>query len=340
MVIARESLASASYDFGRFGTISAAYVERTFRGQTSNTIVGVGYTLNLGRWGYVGVSASRVRAEDRTAEFNALWTVPFGAFENASYGYDHLRNSSGNDHSQQSIEVQRNLPLGEGYGYRLSAVTNGPRQAEFDYQNSFGTYAVQVGQSQGQTSERVAASGGIGFIANNLFLSRAVQDSFGLVRLPGYPGVRVYSENQVIGRTDAKGELVVPRLLPYQKNTLRIEQADLPFDVEFDVLSHDAVPYFRSGVVVEFTARSVRGALVKILQEDDAPVPTGALVRLEGQQGTFPVALDGDAYLTDLIPRNRATVTWRGRTCSFEFAYPETGDAQPRLGPFVCRRIN
>jgi outer membrane usher protein len=238
------------------------------------------------------------------------------------------------------LGIQRDLPLGEGFGYRLRASDKGPRQAEIDYQNRYGTYTAEVAQADGKTGERVSASGGIGVISGNIFMSRTINDSFGLVRLRGYPDVRVYSENQEIGRTDAGGEVIVPRLLPYQKNTLRIEQGDLPFDAEFDVLARDAVPYARSGVVVEFAVRPARGAIVRILREDNSPLPAGAVVRVVGQESDFPVALDGDAYLTGLMPRNRAIATWRGQECAFEFDYPETRDPQPRLGPFVCRRLH
>src|SRR5207237_61396 len=111
LVVERQLLASAGYTFGRYGTLSVAYVARSYH---------------------------------------------------------------------------RNLPLGEGFGYRLRASDQGPRQAEIDYQNRYGTYSAEVAQAQGQTGERVSASGGVGFIGGNMFLSRTINDSFGLVRLPGY----------------------------------------------------------------------------------------------------------------------------------------------------------
>jgi len=340
-VIARELLASAGYTFGRYGTIGVTYVARSYRDQPSTTIGSLAYSFDVGRWGYVGVSMSRVRADDRSTQFNASWTLPLGTSTSAALSIDRVRSTApGADHDERALSIQRDLPLGEGFGYRLRASDKGPRRAEIDYQNRYGTYSAEVAQAQGQTGERVSASGGVGVIGGNVFLSRTINDSFGLVRLPGYPDVRVYSENQVIGRTDAAGELVVPRLLPYQKNTVRIEQADLPFDVEFDVLARDAIPYARSGVVVEFGVRPARGALVKIMQDNGVAVPAGALVRVEGQEGAFPVALDGDAYLTGLFPRNRATATWGDQKCAFEFDYPETPDPQPRLGPFACRRLH
>ncbi len=340
-VVSRELLASAGYVFGRYGTISVAYVARSFREQPTTTIVSAGYTFSVERWGYFGVSVSRVRAEDRSTQFNGTWTVPLGMSTSATASIDRVRSTApDSDRDERTFSIQRDLPLGEGFGYRLRASDHGPRQAEIDYQNRYGTYSAQVAQAQGQTAERISATGGIGFIAGNVFLSRAINDSFGLVRLPGYPGVRVYSENQEIGRTDAAGEVIVPRLLAYQKNTLRIEQGDLPFDAEFDALARDAVPYARSGVVVEFLVRPARGALIKITQDDGSAVPAGALVRVEGQDGAFPVALNGDAYLTGLAARNHAVATWLDHKCAFEFDYPETGDPQPRLGPFVCRRLH
>jgi outer membrane usher protein len=341
LVVARQLLASAGYTFGRYGTLSAAYVARSYRDQPSTTIGSLGYSFEVERWGYFGVSMSRVRAEDRSTQFNATWTLPLGTSTSAALSIDRAHSSAaGADHDERALSIQRNLPLGEGFGYRLRASDQGPRQAEIDYQNRYGTYSAEVAQAQGQTGERVSASGGVGFISGNVFLSRTINDSFGLVRVPGYPDVRVYSENQEIGRTNAAGELIVPRLLPYQKNTVRIEQGDLPFDAEFDVLARDAVPYSRSGVVVEFAVKPSRGALVKIMQDDGAPVPAGAQVRVEGQDGAFPVALDGDAYLTGLAARNRAVATWPDHECAFEFDYPTIGDPQPRLGPFVCRRLH
>jgi outer membrane usher protein len=155
----------------------------------------------------------------------------------------------------------------------------------------------------------------------------------------GYPDVRVYAENQEIGRTDAGGSLVVPRLLAYQRNALRIEQADLPFDAEFDALLQDAVPYARNGVVIDFAVRPARGALVTFVQENGDAVPPGTRVRVDGGERSFAVANGGVAYLAGLAARNRVVLSWRDRVCTVEFELPATADPQPRLGPFVCASV-
>ena len=339
-----EWLATADYSFGRYGSVAFTYVSRAYLNQPTTTVAALGYSLSLERYGYVGFSVSRVGAIERTTTINALWTVPLGATTSASLGFDRTRGSKGVDgssgtgnHDGRTLTVQRNLPVGEGFGYRLYVDNDDARRGQIDYQNRIGTYSVEVAQLNGKTGERLSASGGLGMISGNFFLSRTISDSFGLVRLPGYPGVRVYAENREIGRTNAAGELIVPRLLPYLRNALRIEQSDLPLDAEFEVLDRAAVPFARSGVVVDFDVKPSRGAVVTIVQGDGAAVPSGAQVRVEGQERAAPVALDGAAYLTGLVARNRVSVTWQDNACTFEFDYPATRDPQPSIGPFVCR---
>jgi P pilus assembly protein, porin PapC len=244
---------------------------------------------------------------------------------------------AGASDDERSLTLQHDLPAGEGFGWRLRGSDHGMRQAELAYQHRYGTYSAEVAQLQGRTGERINVSGGLGAIGDTVFLSRAIDDSFGMVRMPGYPDVRVYSENQEIGRTDASGILIVPRLLPYQRNAIRIEQGDLPFDAEFTALAQDAVPFARSGVVIDFAVRPARGALLRIVQESGAPVPAGARVQIDGQDRTFFVALDGAAYVAGLSANNRAVVSWHDRACALDFDLPAGDDPQPRLGTFVCR---
>ena len=334
----REWLASADHSFGRYGSLALAYVSRAFFRQPTTTVASIGYSLSLGRYGYVAFSMSRITATDRTTTLNALWTIPLDTSTSVGVGIDRVRTSDGAaDRDGRSLSIQRNLPVGDGWGYRARIDSDEERRAQLDYQNRFGTYSIEVAQAAGQSGQRITASGGLGVISGNVFMSRAIYDSFGLVRVPGYADVRVYAENRLVGRTDASGELVVPRLLPYLRNPVRIDQADLPLDAEIGQLARDAVPFARSGVVVDFDVKPSRGAIVTIVQPDGTPVPAGAQVRVDGQEKTAPVALDGAAYLTGLSPRNRAAVTWRDHACAFEFDYPATTDPQPAIGPFICR---
>ena len=336
LTVEREVIATAGYGFGRFGTASIAYVDRHYREQSAAAIASFGYSLGLDRWGYLAASLTRVRGDGGSTAINVIWTVPFGTATSTTLGVDRVRGAGAN-RDEVSLSAQRNLPAGEGVGWRLRASDNGPRQAQIDVQGRYASLSAEVAEVQRRTGERVSLTGGIGAIADSLFVSRTIDDSFGLVRVRGYPDVRVYAQNQEIGRTDASGSLVVPRLLAYQRNALRIEQADLPFDAEFDALVQEAVPYARNGVVVDFAVRPARGALVTFVLENGQPAPSGARASIDGSERSFAIANDGVAYLAGLAAQNRVVLSWRDRTCTVAFDVPATGDPQPRLGPFVCR---
>jgi outer membrane usher protein len=337
---ARQSTAGASYALGVHGSVAVAFVSQSFRDQPDVNLVSVGYNTSVGRFAFVGVSASQTRSTLQSTNVTLTLTIPLGGRTSINASARRTRNSDGTASEELAASVQRNLPAGDGWGYRLRASDSGPRQAELSMQNRAGTYVAEVAELNDQTGVRLSISGGIGIIGGAAFMSRAITDSFGLVRVPGIPGIRVYAHNQEVGRTDEQGDVIVPRLRPYQKNPIGIEQLDLPLASKIEALSLDAVPYSRSGSVIVFPVRRTRAALLQILLEDGKPLPAGAVVNIAEQAEEFPVALNGETYLTDLEQTNRIRAFWRGQSCEIEFAYPETSDPQPRLGPFVCKGVN
>jgi outer membrane usher protein len=184
---------------------------------------------------------------------------------------------------------------------------------------------------------RLGATGGFAWLDGHAFLTRRLSDSFALVRVGEYPGVRVYADNQPVARTDAQGRTLVPRLRAYDRNLLRIEQADLPLETEIGALEYEAVPYYRSGLVVSFPVRPARGALLRLVLEDGKSPPPGARVRIEDGTESFPVGLDGEVYLSGLAATQRGRAEWNGRRCVFELHVPQTHDPLPHLGTVPCR---
>jgi len=83
---------------------------------------------------------------------------------------------------------------------------------------------------------------------DRLYFSRKLDESFAVVRVGDFANVHIYADNQAVAETDATGTALVPRIRAYERNPLRIEQADLPLDVDIDTLEKDAIPYRRSGV--------------------------------------------------------------------------------------------
>jgi outer membrane usher protein len=260
--------------------------------------------------------------------------IPFGPRSN--FTATTTRDDTG---THEELEVQQNLPLGRGYGYRIVAApdSSNPIGASGSYQNDVGTYTVSASKFEDGTAESAEAQGGVAFLGGHAYLSRRLDDSFAVVQVGDYPDVRVYADNQEAGRTGGNGTVLIPRLRPYEANPVSIEQADLPLDAEIPTLEQMAVPYRRSGLELDFAVKRSRGALVVLQLENGAPVPSGAVARLVGGEDAFPVGLRGESYVTGLSEHSRLTVGWPGGACEIAVHFEPSADPLPRLGPYVCK---
>jgi outer membrane usher protein len=254
-------------------------------------------------------------------------------------GTERQKNRVLGESRSNSATLQKSLPLGEGYGYRLQA-RDRDALASLSLQNDVGTYQLDAASLRsGGTATRLSAAGGIGMVGGYAFLSRVITESFGVVRVADYSNVQVLQDNQVVATTNDKGYAVLPRLRAYDKNPVSINQNDLPFDALIGSSRLVAVPYFRSGVMLDFPVRRVRGATLRLVLEDGSDLPSGALARIEGHDEEFPVALRGEAYLNGFERVNRLVVTWKGQSCAVDVSYPDTTEPLPNLGTFLCKGV-
>jgi outer membrane usher protein len=170
-----------------------------------------------------------------------------------------------------------------------------------------------------------------------LFASRRVDDSFALVEVPGYSDIGVGFQGSMLARTDKDGMALVPRLLPYQANRIRLDPSELPISAELDTIEKIVVPAARSGVSIRFPVRTGRGALVRIVMAGGEPAPAGARIELAGDDKEFFVARRGEAFVTGLQAKNSLRMRWRDSSCGLSFELPPGGiDEIARVGPLVC----
>jgi outer membrane usher protein len=132
---------------------------------------------------------------------------------------------------------------------------------------------------------------------------------------------------------------MLPRLLPYQANPVRIDTGSLPIDTRIEQVEIDAVPYYRSGLLLDFAVQRANGALLTLVLDDGAPMPVGSVVSIVGQTTEFPVAQRGEAYVTGLAEKNRLRARWRDQQCEFDVDLRGELGSQPRIGPLTCSGV-
>jgi outer membrane usher protein len=323
-----------------YGSFSARFTHQAFRDKEDNAIVSGSYAREIGSLGNLSMSVMRFLNGDANTVFSLNFSMLLGKRTSAN-----ISTSAKPGREQAQLQVSRNVPAGSGLGYRLVAGVGDSdvRQAELNLQNQVGSYSFGAAQASDQTAFRGSASGGIGFLGGSAFLSRRITDSFAVIEVPGHSGVGVYADNQLVARTDVNGTALLPRLRAYQINTVRIEQADLPLDAQIDAIQLDAVPNFRSGLLLKFPIKRSRGALLTVLLENGEPLPAGALAEIIGdsdeENGVFPAGMGGELYLTGLAASNRLRVTWLEQSCEFVLPFPESTEPLPYLGTYTCIRV-
>ena len=197
---------------------------------------------------------------------------------------------------------------------------------------------LEASQFRGEDAYRANISGGLAVVDGDPFMSRRITDSFSIVEVPEHPNVRIYAENQPVGRTDNRGLSLVPHVRAYQKNKIRIDQSDIPLDSRVSQLETYTTPRFRSASKVKFSVERSRSATLQVKQDNGKLIPPGAIAKLNNSSEEFPFGSDGRLYLSALEEENSVSVEWPEGKCRFAFEL-KTHEVSPDLGAFTCEPI-
>jgi outer membrane usher protein len=312
--------------------IGLANISR-FDGSSVSTVSG-NYSTRIGERGDLTFTVSRA--------INGVNGMTAGVFYVMSL--DDRRVISAYASEQDSyVSAMKNPDYQNNLGWRALAGHMQSRahlEGGLNYLGRYGQLIGDASTSPDQSTLRLGANGGLILADNSLFATERGNQSFALVEVPGYDNIGVGLGNNVLTHTNDSGVALVPRLMPYQNNSVRLSPDDLPISAEIENIEQYVVPAWRSAVKVVFPVRGGRGALLKIIFDDGQPAPAGAVVNIEGDKEEFYVARRGEAFVTGLQPSNLVVLSWKGQQCKFNVTLPtKTQDDIPRIGPLVCKGI-
>jgi outer membrane usher protein FimD/PapC len=339
-----EIAAGTGYWNRRMGTLSA---DVNFLGRYSGPdrrTVSVNYSRNLWRSASAQLTFRRVRERDSVNEL--FVGVTYYLWQDATLAASYRRTG---DADTETVQFQKNLPAGEGWGYRATVErTDAPSFAStsvdptVQYNARFGSYAaeyqgVQTDPGEYRGSYRLSAYGGVAYVGGTFGFSRPIPDSFGLVTVGGLEGIRVYENGQEIGRTDAKGRLFLPSMGSYFGNQISIADKDVPIEYAIKEVRKVVSPPLRSGSRIPFEVKRFQAVTGNLnLSIDETPKPAEYLearVTREGKEVVFPTGKGGEFYLEDLAPGDYAgSVESGGKRFRFELKIPDTNDMIIDLG--------
>ena len=333
-----QTTASYSYSTDKFGAFNVSYAGFDNYDLGKLDTISVNYTMRLGPHSALTLSATRLSGISTGTSVGATLIVPL---ENRITVAAGVTSRSGTTESY--VNASRALSAETGWGWRTalgSRADGGYTEGGAYYQGSKGLFSADVSAGQTQQNLRLGLIGGLVMAEGQAFATRRVQDSFAIVEVPGYANVGVGFQGSTLTRTDEKGIALLPRLLPFQRNSVRLDPTELPISAELDSIEREAVPALRGAVKITFPVRSGRGALIRIVLEGGEPAPAGADIELVGDKKEFFVARRGEAFVTGLQTTNQLRLKWNGASCTFTVELPP-GNLEDitRVGPVHCSGV-
>jgi len=310
-------------------TLGLRYLAQSWRESTRNRLLAANVGLRLPNGWRLNAYAADTLTAGRGWSAGISLTRSFGGLLSARSGVD--RNESGD--TSLFVSASQSPPTGDGLGWHVDATSQdgGNIRGGIIANTRLGQFNADAALGDGAGAVRLGARGSVGWLAGMPFATREIGDrAFAVVRLDDLADIPVLRSNQTVTRTDARGSALVTGLLPYEANQLAVSTAELPLDVEITSATITAVPFARSGIVVDLPVRRSRHALVRLAQADGTPVPLGAQVTLNGARTSF-VGRNGRVWLEGMATVNTLAVSWQGGACTalLPETLPETSGSVP-----------
>lgn len=328
--------AQGAYALSRTASFGLAYVAQEYYRNplvttTSLRTVSGSLSLRVGRLGYLAWTTNYSPKATRHVSSFISFSIPLGTRRSATLSSSYTgKNFAG------TASIAQSLPIGDGIGYRARYNSdNSSVDTGFDTQTRWGTYTVEAGRDNTGTSYRLAERSGFAYVQNRFLPTRWLNDSFAVVELPDSQGVSVYANNQYVTKTNRRGLAVVP-MVPYDANAVRLDDQNVPVEVDMDLAERVVVPMTRTGVLLQFKAAPNPGVTIILTRPDGTFLPPGTEVRIERTGQTAIMGYDGEVYIENLSLPAVLVARSADKECRAEVPFVGTRGPLPRIGPFRC----
>jgi outer membrane usher protein len=286
----------------------------------------------------------RMELESGINEFAIGFTYYFKRRITASAAY-----RSANGTSRERVQVLKNLPLGEGFGGRASFERDNGVSETFNNYNLQLQYNGRYAQFTGEILEvgdadfySLSAAGGLSLVKDVFSVSRPIEDSFAVVDVGGdLNGVRVYLNNQEMGRTGASGKVLIPTLSSYYDNQISISDRDIPIEYAITDVMKYVSPPLRSGSYIEFMASKMQAFVGTLKIAVDGKIRPVEFIdfklTVDGKDLFSYTGRGGEFYLENIAPgKYEGQFKLLDKVFAFDIVFPESDDMLVDLGEVLC----
>lgn len=333
----RSTQATASLSLGAWGAVAAGYFDARALDGTRSRLATASYTRALGSRSFLSLNLNKAVGDDDYL-VQLQWTLLLGDRGAMSMVGTRDRNGFG-----RQLQYSRTPPPSGGLGWNLSYANGaGPddyRQGSLTWRGDHLQLQGGAHAQGGRSATWAGASGSVVGMDGGWFAANRITDAFALVAT-GVPDVPVRFENQLIGRTNTRGHLLVPGVNAYYPARFEIDMLDLPEDMQVRQSEQRVLLGAGSGALLRFAIEKVRAASLTLVDRQGRPLPVGLQVQHLGTGRSATLGWDGQVYLEGLAQDNELLVRGAGfESCRVRFSLPADASGVARLGPLACRPL-
>jgi outer membrane usher protein FimD/PapC len=309
----------------KVGSISVSYSENETYGGLRTRVTSANYSRDLTRNTSFFATASATHAQETT--YGLFIGLNFMPAKNVHGAVQY--NKTG-DVNTETLQIQNDIPIGEGLGYRASLMrsTDGTSTVDsvnpwLQYNAKYGIYSLDtvVQNSNGKMIEsyNIGAAGSFVYAGGFYGVARPVNDSFSIVMMADVPHAKVFNNGIEIGETGQAGMMVVPSLASYNQNLVSIDVKDIPMDYSISDVNEKIFPSLWSGSCIAFDAIKVRAVTGNVYGMNvDKKIPleyVDILIKVGDREVTAPTGKNGEFYIENTLPKNPDTGTYDKLSC-------------------------
>ncbi|OON41967.1 fimbrial assembly protein [Izhakiella australiensis] len=331
----RSAQYSASLSLDSYGSLGAAYIDITSSSGERTSLWNMSWSISLWESSSLYVSASHDQQQDSWSGAISL-VIPFSAQGNASISMERDRQNG----YTQRLSLSHAMPSDGGLAWDASwarqSSNSDYRQAGLNWRNNNVELAGGYYGDDRYSTTWGDMMGSLVFMDGHLFSANQVNDAFVLVKT-GYPNIKVSYENQLMGQTDERGYLLVPRVSAWYPAKYDIDTLDLPATMSIPNVEQRFSVRRQSGYLLNFPIESLRAANIILQDSQGDPLPVSSVVSGSDRQSGV-VGWDGITWLEGLQTENPLrVVTPDGRSCEVTVKITDAASSTLNTyGPFVC----
>jgi len=332
----RSDVVNASLSTSAMGSLSAGYFDMHSNDGTRVQLLNLSYSRPLRSRVSFHMSANRDIERSRTTVLAQI-IATFGTGGSLTIGSQHSKNAG------EYLEYTRSVPSEGGFGWNLGYArpddNDSTRNASLAWSNARTRMEAGVYGTADQRVRWASTRGALVAMDSEVFAARQISDAFVVVTTDGVADVAVRHENQLVGRTDRNGYLLVPWVSSNYAAKYAIDPLELPADLRIPVVEQRMTVRRHSGALLHFSIQPVVAITVALTDGSGLPIPVGSLATASGSGQQAVVGFDGLVYFEDLAAETELAVTLPdGGECHAHLTLTDAASQPLQLGPLPCEQ--